>query len=137
MDADHESHGGEDPLDRISAEAMRISMALAAVIGLIATVLGHWQIAYSVLLSAAIFMWSLRQQMRAFQNALARRIASTTEHDQSASGHYGPAFMRVLLLLLALGGILWYTPAQPIGVVLGVGCVLIGLAVSALKPGNR
>ena len=102
-----------------------------------------WEMAYSVLVSAALFVWSLRWQAMALSGLLAsaadsaqKREAGERNTPQNPGKLRSDFLMRLPLMLLALAAVLWYTPARPGGVIAGIACVLVSAILAALSQNS-
>lgn len=110
-------------------------------IALLFFIRGQWSMAYSIVVAAVLFCWSLRLQAQGISAAVQNAASASKPAEQSddtrapasASKLGSSVLLRVPLLLLALAAVLWYTPAQPLGVIYGVGCVLVGAVAAALE----
>lgn len=128
-------------LDRFLERLTRNTAYLAGGVAILYFIRSEWTMAYSIVAAAACFCWSLRLQAQALSAMIEKAAAGSSAADQrddtrapaSSPKPSSSMFLRVPLLLLALAALLWYTPAQPLGVILGVACVLVGAVVAALE----
>lgn len=98
-----------------------------------------WQMAYSVAVAAALFAWGLRTQAKLLSAVLAsagknaERVGASQSAKSSGRELRSKLMLQLPLLLLALAAVLWYTPAEPIGILIGVGCVLASTVAAAIE----
>jgi hypothetical protein len=120
-------------------ELMQRTAVWTAALGLgVAIALGlawDWAMALGVVAGAALGYANLWMAARALRSI----VASPQQHRPVGDRKWAlPLGLLVKwpLVLLALGGILWYSPARPEGVALGVAVALAAASMAALR-GSR
>lgn len=122
-------------LDRMTSHVLWVAGGVAVMMLLQVS----WQMAYSVAVAAALFTWALRTQAKLLSSVLqdagknAQSLGASQSAKNSGREMRSKLMFQLPLLLLALAAVLWYTPAEPIGILVGVGCVLVCVVVAAIE----
>jgi hypothetical protein len=110
---------------------------LAAIWAAIVYGLSGWPMALGVALGALVGLaniWLIASTMTTLlQNANELRAAA----GRKRWALLGPLVAKWPLVLLALFGILWYLPARPEGVALGVAISLAAASIASIRPQQR
>ena len=115
-------------------------MALAVGQGAIFTVFGAWELSATIAVTSVVALWWLRGTA----SRVAQMVSTTAEAGEKGAQQAPDGaskgwqmLSKLAPLVLALGFFLWYMPARPEGVVLGVLNGLLALIYAGVRHQKR